>query len=81
MRKGYIRAASVLTAVLMLLTACSAPGTESTTETAKQTEKAEENMPIILSTRGVGVCSSPQQWSALVRIRSKIRGRSSGWTR
>ncbi len=43
MRKGYIQAASVLTAALMLLTACSAPGTESTTETAKQTEKAEEN--------------------------------------
>lgn len=43
MRKGYIRAASALTAVLMLLTACSAPGTEGTTETAKQTEKAEEN--------------------------------------
>lgn len=33
MRKGYIRAASVLTAVLMLLSACSAPGTEGKTET------------------------------------------------
>lgn len=33
MRKGYIRAASALTAVLMLLTACSAPETEGKTET------------------------------------------------
>ena len=33
MRKGYIRAASVLAAALMLLSACSAPVTESTTET------------------------------------------------
>ena len=50
MRKGFIQTASVLTAVLMLLSACSAPGTErteSTTETAKQTEKAEENLSLI----------------------------------